>query len=494
MKRNDYLMLAGTLAYSFLFYHQWPGINFPVFTAIYTGLLLLANPSLAGNKKWWALAVLCLFSSLTVCLHRQSVSVIASLVSWLLLSGASFSTSSSFILSVLYSAFTFILMPVDMINRVTQRLENREIRQKSTRLYTLLSVLFVLVFSVIFFMLYRDANPLFAENTKWVNLDFISFEWLLFTAGGFFVIYGLMRHRRQEQIQELIDDATGRPAPARELSEARLQAEANTGIILFLMLNAMLLLLNVGDAYTIFFNGNLPAGITHSDFVHRGVGNVIISIILATLFIMIIYRYRLLSAQKRKWLTPLVYLWLSQNVLMLLSTSWRNWVYISEYNLTYKRIGVYVWLFLALVGLCLLGVKIWKNQTNWHLIRKNFAAWMLVLCASSAVNWDVMITRFNLANQPPEKVDFFYLLSLSEKNIPELLSITNDQGFEKISGNRAKEYERYYGKSYALDFKKELGEKIRRFNRDYVDSWPSWCMSDARIIQSLNENNIDFKN
>ena len=193
MKRNDYLILAGTLSYSFLFYHQWPGINFPLFTVIYASLLLISNPLLAKSPKWWSLALLCLFSSLSVCLHRQSVSVIASVVSWLLLSGASVNTASSFILSILYSGFTFILMPVDMVNRITHRLDSRETRQKSVRLYTLLSAIIVVVFSIIFFMLYRDANPMFAENTRWVNLDFISFEWLIFTAGGFFAVYGLIR-------------------------------------------------------------------------------------------------------------------------------------------------------------------------------------------------------------------------------------------------------------------------------------------------------------
>ena len=39
-----------------------------------------------------------------------------------------------------------------------------------------------------------------------------------------------------------------------------------------------------------------------------------------------------------------------------------------------------------------------------------------------------------------------------------------------------------------------LNEKIARFKYEYVDSWPSWSLSDDRILRSLKEYNMNSKN
>ena len=140
---------------------------------------------------------------------------------------------------------------------------------------------------------------------------------------------------------------------------------------------------------TLYFNGGLPKGVTHSDFVHSGVGVIILSIVIATSLIMFLFRKEFATVKNNKVLSAFVYLWILQNVVMLSSTAFRNQIYIHDFNFTYKRIGVYVWLVLAVLGLLIMFWKIYKKQSNWYLIRTNVAVWFTVLVPVSYTHLDV---------------------------------------------------------------------------------------------------------
>ena len=86
MKKNDYLLLIATGAYSFLFYKQNAGINFLLFNVILIALLTLKNVQLVKSKKWlWAFAM-GLVSSAAIFVTSSALSSIANIVSLLLVS------------------------------------------------------------------------------------------------------------------------------------------------------------------------------------------------------------------------------------------------------------------------------------------------------------------------------------------------------------------------------------------------------------------------
>lgn len=77
--------------------------------------------------------------------------------------------------------------------------------------------------------------------------------------------------------------------------------------------------------------------------------------------------------------------------------SFRNHLYITEALLSYKRIGVYYWLFFATLGLVITWFKIQKNKTTWYIIER-FSNWIfIVLAFLSFPKWDSIISDYNLA-------------------------------------------------------------------------------------------------
>jgi hypothetical protein len=201
---------------------------------------------------------------------------------------------------------------------------------------------------------------------------------------------------------------------------------------------------------------------------------------------MFLFRKEFATVKNNKVLSAFVYLWILQNVVMLSSTAFRNQIYIHDFNFTYKRIGVYVWLVLAVLGLLIMFWKIYKKQSNWYLIRTNVAVWFTVLLLSGLVNWDKLITNYNIQNKPLAQVDFYYLFSLSDANIPELIAITKKTEFNLFNA-KLKNYtssfyrERYYSETYT----QLLNQKITHYLTDYTNDWRSFDLRDKEIVESI---------
>jgi hypothetical protein len=76
----------------------------------------------------------------------------------------------------------------------------------------------------------------------------------------------------------------------------------------------------------------------------------------------------------------------------------RNYHYIDFHGLAYKRIGVIVFLALVLVGLVTLFFKIRDKKSFYHLLRVNAWAVLAAFTGLTTVNWDGLITRYNLSH------------------------------------------------------------------------------------------------
>lgn len=487
MKKNDYLLLIATAAYSFLFYRQNAGINFLLFNVILLTVLALKNVKLVRDRKWLWAAGMCLVSSASIFVTSSALSIIANVASLLLLSAFSFNSATSALFSFLFSCYSVISCIVHIIIDSIKRSASTTEDSNGKKGYKVMATLIVLLLSIVFFNLYKSSNPLFAENTKWINFDFISIGWIFFTLSGFLLSYAFLYHKVIEPVQTWENNLpiANRQAAEDEPAIKRFEAERYAGLLLFILLNLMLVILNLGDIQTLYFNGGLPKNVSHSDFVHHGVGIIIFSIVIATSLIMYLFRKEFSAVKTNKALMAFVYLWIAQNVLMLSSTAIRNQIYIHDFNFTYKRIGVYVWLALAVIGLCILFWKIWQKRTNWYLIRTNVAVWFSVLVISGCVNWDKLITNYNIQNKALKDVDFYYLFSLSDTNIPELLAITKKPEFEQLNKNLKNftnnRTDRYYTQSY----RHMLNLKLQHYLSDYTSDWRSFDLRDKEIHYSI---------
>ncbi|MDX2174287.1 MAG: DUF4173 domain-containing protein [Bacteroidota bacterium] len=486
MKTNDYLLITATIGYSYLFFEQNAGINFLVFNLLLIISFLIKNKQLIKQKKWLWAAGMVLISGTNIFVHSSSLSIIANCISLVLLSAFTLNTKTSAIFSFLFSGFSICSSFVFVIIDAITRSQNKADREGNTKKgYKFIAISLVLILCILFFVIYKNANPLFAENTKWINLDFISFKWVAFTLGGFVLVYALLYHKTIPIIEKWENELPLINTTIIGDNTKRFETERFSGMILFIFLNLMLLILNFGDITSIWFKAALPKGVSHSDFVHNGVGMIILSIIIATSLLMFLFRKDFNSIKNSKLLKALILIWVIQNLIMLFSTVCRNQIYIESYNFTYRRIGVYVWLLLAAVGLVIVSLKIIKEKSNWYLVKTNFAVWFSVLVISSTVNWDILITKYNISNKPLKDVDFYYLFSLSDSNIPELIEATKNHDFPKLN-SRLKNYtNNVWDDYYNEDFNTLLHNKINSYLHNYTNDWQSFDLRDVRIINSL---------
>jgi hypothetical protein len=430
MKKNDLFLIAGTLLYSYLFYEQEPGINFLLFSLLLTAFLLLNNPGLIKNKFWLGAATGTMLSGFCIAWHGSILAVIANIISLSALSGLSIFPQSSFIISLLFSAYSYVSSPVFMqMDELAKRRKRKEANPGSDKRLLKWMTLGVAPLAVgfTFLLLYRAANPVFDLYVSKINLDFISVPWLFFTLSGFCLLYGFLYHRRIAVIAGADARAGNDLFPFSEWNSAgvrkylNLPLEYKSGIILFGLLNLLLLSVNLIDINFLYLGNSLPEGLTYSQFLHQGVWALIVSVILAAAIILFYFRGEL-NFQKNTALRILTYIWIAQNIFMVCSTAWRNALYIEHDDLTYKRIGVYFYLGLTVIGLLFTTIKVAQKKTNWYLFRANSWAFYAVLVFSCLINWPVLVAKYNISSaiKHHEPAYQAYLLDLSFHTLPYL--------------------------------------------------------------------------
>ena len=69
----------------------------------------------------------------------------------------------------------------------------------------------------------------------------------------------------------------------------------------------------------------------------------------------------------------------------------------SFFGLTYKRLGVYAFLILAIIGLLISFIKITKQKTNAFLFNQMIWYFYGTILLCSFVNWGNIITHYNIS-------------------------------------------------------------------------------------------------
>ena len=119
-------------------------------------------------------------------------------------------------------------------------------------------------------------------------------------------------------------------------------------LILFNLLFAVQTIL---DVVYLWGNAALPADITYAAYAHRGAYPLIVTALLAAGFVLIAMRPGG-AAEQSTVIRPLVYLWVAQNVMLVISSILRLDLYVQIYLLTYWRIAAFIWMLLVAIGLC----------------------------------------------------------------------------------------------------------------------------------------------
>lgn len=484
MKTNDYLIAIATLCYTYLFYEQSAGINFFIFSILLIGLCFYRNRTLLQHRSWIASATGSILSGFAVFYYGTSFSLIVNIISLILLAAVSFNAASSLFISAANSLYSYLMtIPSAIVHVFSRDKENSELSNPKFR--RILLLVFPLLVSLIFFFLYREANPLFEEVTDKINIDFISADWILFTFFGFLLMYGFFYQRMMKELSEadrkssnqlsFVSEEEHRQSYVASLISSG--SEMFTGIALFALLNLLLFSVNSIDVYYLYIIQKLPDHLTLSEYLHDGTNALIVSILIAIGIILFFFRGRLNFMNENRTIRWLCYAWVLQNIGLILSTANRNWFYVSNYGLTHKRLGVYVFLVLCIVGLITSMAKVAKVKSNWFLFRKNSWAVYAALVFASLVNWDAVIASYNLnlAYSKNVKPDTQYLGRLSYTAMPVLLDYYE---LEKQGETKATFYDDYLKGVIAANSNYILKEAAQK-------DWQSSCLIKMRVVKQI---------
>lgn len=199
-----------------------------------------------------------------------------------------------------------------------------------------------------------------------------------------------------------------------------LRHELKISVLLIISLNAIIFIALVAGAYGLM-HPELTQDTPSYQQVHEGTFNLIVSLVLGAVLVIYFFRGNLNFFKQSSLLKKLSVLWLVQNLLLALLDTVYNFEYIDGYGLTYKRIGVYFFLFLTAVGLVVVFFKLQYQYSTFNTFKIGVYAAVLFGAVVSPINWDGIIVSHNLRKGLDKASLLPYTIDLSYRSIPELI-------------------------------------------------------------------------
>jgi hypothetical protein len=279
-----------------------------------------------------------------------------------------------------------------------------------------------LVGSGIFLFLFASANPVLGDALAALDpsnlFGGLYFSRILFWALVSIFVWGLLRPRRRSLAGELQARETPLDLPGVSMASVTLSLAA---------FNAVFAVQNGLDLAFLWSGAPLPEGMTLAEYAHRGAYPLIVTALLAGLFVLVTLAPGSDYAQSAL-IRRLVYVWIAQNVFLVASTMLRTIDYIEAYSLTRLRIAALVWMALVAVGLVLICWRIWRGKSGGWLINANLASALLALAACTIVDLGATAAWWNVrhareAGGKGARLDICYLAGIGSSALLPLIEI-----------------------------------------------------------------------
>ncbi len=403
-----------------------------------------------------------------------------------------------------------------VIRRLKGRLKRRAQRVRGAQL---LVWVMPVALGLVFLWLFAVANPVVQDVLLRLDLFFflprielarICF-WLIAIAGAWaFLRPRFSRPTRKKTRKSAVAETTARtsaPDPGK-VPAGRLQTNASLTDIVFgraallralLLFNAMFALQSLLDLAYLWGGVALPDHLTYAEYAHRGAYPLIVTALLAAGFVLLALKPGSDTEADRtiRWL---VYLWIGQNVLLVISSMLRLDLYVSVYSLTYWRIAAFLWMALVGVGLVLIIARIKTRRSAEWLTSANLLALMVLAYASCFINFAAIIANWNVDHSREMtgtgmSLDRAYLHRLGPQAAPALARIeeANAAPCYDHSGQLVNRYRlpmqpdggSYQSCSvYSQADPNVMIALIRAFRHD-MTNWRAWTLRNLRLQHSL---------
>ena len=110
-------------------------------------------------------------------------------------------------------------------------------------------------------------------------------------------------------------------------------------------------------------------------------------------------------------------------------------------GLTYKRLGVYAFLILSVIGLVFTYLKIQNQKTNAYLFNQMFWYIYGTILVCSFINWGGVITSHNLTRKDFSANYHFNSVEFNEKQLLEYYKKNNEKEMEKELQKKVKSHQ-----------------------------------------------------
>lgn len=254
---------------------------------------------------------------------------------------------------------------------------------------TLPALVLPLAGSAVILLLFASANPVIEQFFASLSLPFPDetlFERLFFWAVVCTIAWGVLRPRRARPFFGTFDGSGDLALPG--VSPASVLLSLIAFNLLFAVQNSM-------DLAWLWGLVPLPQGMTLADYAHRGAYPLVVTALLAALFVLVTLRPGSRTAAS-PLVRRLVMVWIAQNVVLVASAMLRLCDYIDAYSLTRLRIAALAWMGLVALGLGLILWRLLKQKSAAWLINANCGAAGVLLCSCAFVDTGAIAAQWNV--------------------------------------------------------------------------------------------------
>lgn len=353
-----------------------------------------------------------------------------------------------------------------------------------------------LFLGAIFFGLFVSANPLIEHGLA--ALDWrggasqVSVARILFWMMMVSVIWPFIHLRWH---RKTASESAGDPVQADTASASPADADwpgselfGPAAILRSLVLFNLLFAVQTGLDLVYLWGGvALPDAMTYASYAHRGAYPLMMTALLAAGFVLAAVTPGG-PAERKPAIRVLVFAWIGQNVVLVISSILRLDLYVETYSLTYWRLAALIWMVIVAIGLVLIVARVALNRPNHWLVAANLATLAGVLYICAFVNFPWMIATYNVAHSREVSgkgamVDFQYLITLGPQALPAI---------DRYLRHPMRTYS-YLGDtngSQVSTMDRQRDGLVQHHRRE-IDSWRAWSFRGWRLDRYLDRIGIN---
>lgn len=471
------LPLLFSIIFVYLFNQKQSGFNILIFNVLLLGIMYFYKRIDLKIRFHVYVVTGLLLSGISVVLFGAGVGLFANILSLLILSGVAAYPGLVVPLNVaLASASAAISGPFNWLKEVLSVPESGSGAAKLLRKTGLIAIP-VLILGV-FILLYSASSPYFNRITGDLLKNFNQFFkflsswispeafWMGIAAILMFFVYlfgsynnnlNVFDETRGEMMRRIRKPFSGRSTV--------LKSEYKSGITLLILLNLTLLVMNVLDIYHVWLFFEWDGGYLRQ-FVHEGTWLLIVSVAISMGIVIWYFRGNLNFYSQNRLLIKLSVIWLIQNALLVISVAIRNLWYIHYFNLAYKRIWVFGFLLLVLLGIFTVFVKLTKRKSLQYLLVRNSLFAYAIIVLLGLFHWDRIIAKFNVKRSDKAFFHTDFMMGLNSSTLPVLhLTAGQLEKINSVSHNAFPDTDLYATTS-------QFEDRIRQRSRDFIAGYP----------------------